>query len=77
MLPILFTGWGLVFKQQYLEFTTSLERGSALYGLGESIQQTGLRLLRNGRVGVSVRLSDWMLWGKHLALVMPMSPICA
>jgi hypothetical protein len=43
-------GWGLVFKQQYMEFTTTLEKGSALYGLGESVQPTGLRLPRNGRV---------------------------
>eukprot|EP00884_Botryococcus_braunii_P005570 jgi/Botrbrau1/15013/Bobra.0018s0111.1 len=38
-----------IFKEQYLEFTTSVPPDSDLYGLGERTASAGLRLPRDGR----------------------------
>eukprot|EP00877_Chromochloris_zofingiensis_P000332 jgi/Chrzof1/1029/Cz01g37200.t1 len=44
------TGFSLVFKEQYLELTTSITKTASLYGLGETILSDGsLKLPRNGR----------------------------
>jgi hypothetical protein len=44
-------GWGLVFKQSYLQLTTSLQPGSVVMGLGEATLSTGMVLPRDGKVG--------------------------
>eukprot|EP00884_Botryococcus_braunii_P001445 jgi/Botrbrau1/11300/Bobra.0038s0063.1 len=41
-------GQRLVFKNQYLELSTSLEKSTVLYGLGETAPSTGMPLRRDG-----------------------------
>jgi len=43
------TGLRLVLKDQYLELTTWVDPGAAVFGLGERISSSGLRLPRTGR----------------------------
>ncbi|KAK9822226.1 hypothetical protein WJX81_001471 [Elliptochloris bilobata] len=41
-------GTRLMFKEQYLEFSTVIPKSSALYGLGERTSSTGIELRRDG-----------------------------
>jgi alpha-glucosidase (family GH31 glycosyl hydrolase) len=68
---LLFRSSHLVFKEQYLQLSTSLLEGAALYGLGETVQREGLQLKRDGRVvtlwatDIGSNTPDTGLYGAH------------
>lgn len=68
---LLFSSDHLVFKEQYLQLSTSLLEAAALYGLGETVQREGLQLKRDGRVvtlwatDIGSNNPDMGLYGAH------------
>eukprot|EP00877_Chromochloris_zofingiensis_P000355 jgi/Chrzof1/1031/Cz01g37220.t1 len=66
------TGFSLVFKEQYLELTTSISKTASLYGVGETILSDGsLKLPRNDRTitlwnyDIASATADVNLYGSH------------